>query len=571
MKDRPPLCEAPARATHAGPDWGIIGFALNPPNAPPPPAAPATPVVSASAWAPLSQPVFRMLWVTWLVANTCMWMNDVAAAWLMTTLTTSPALVALVQTASMLPVFLLGLPSGALADILDRRLFFMVTQFWVAGVAVVTCLLVLGGGMTPALLLALTFANGIGLAMRWPVFAAIVPELVPRLQLPAALALNGIAMNGSRIIGPLLAGAIIASLGSAYVFVLNALLSVAAGFVIFKWKRERTVSALPGERFVGAIRVGWQYVRQSTRMHAVLVRIALFFLQSTAVLALLPLVARGLDDGGAGTFTLLLAAMGSGAVVAAAQLPRLRARFNRDQLVNRGSVVQAAATVILAFAPNVWVAVPAMFISGMAWITVANTLTVAAQLALPDWVRARGMSIYQMALMGSAGASAALWGQVASWTSVPISLIAAAVIGQALLVWARRMLIEGGAEEDLTPSQAWKPPVTATPIDPDAGPVLVTIEYQIDPARAEAFRAVMQESRRSRLRHGALAWELFRDVNDPGRYTEYFIDESWVEHLRRFDRVTAADVHLRERRLAFHLGDQPPRVTRRIAETLEPH
>jgi MFS family permease/quinol monooxygenase YgiN len=512
-----------------------------------------------------------MLWVTWLVANTCMWMNDVAAAWLMTTLTTSPALVAMVQTASMLPVFLLGLPSGALADILDRRIFFMVTQFWVAAVAVVTCLLVLGGGITPALLLALTFANGVGLAMRWPVFAAIVPELVPRIQLPAALALNGIAMNGSRIIGPLLAGAIIASLGSAYVFVLNAVLSVAAGFVIFRWKRERTVSALPGERFVGAIRVGWQYVRQSTRMHAVLVRIALFFLQSTAALALLPLVARGLDDGGAGTFTLLLAAMGSGAVVAAAQLPRLRGRFDRDQLVNRGSVVQAVAMLVVAFAPNVWVAAPAMVVSGMAWITVANTLTVAAQLALPDWVRARGMSIYQMALMGSAGVSAALWGQVASFTSVPISLVAAAVTGQVLLVWARRMVIEGGAEDDLTPSQAWKAPVTATPIDPDAWPVLVTIEYQIDPAQAEAFRTVMQESRRSRLRHGALAWELFRDVNDPGHYTEYFIDESWVEHLRRFDRVTAGDVFLRERRLAFHLGDQPPRVTRRIAEPVDPH
>jgi quinol monooxygenase YgiN len=196
---------------------------------------------------------------------------------------------------------------------------------------------------------------------------------------------------------------------------------------------------------------------------------------------------------------------------------------------------------------------------------------VAAQLALPDWVRARGMSIYQMALMGSAGVSAALWGQVASFTSVPISLVAAAVTGQVLLVWARRMVIEGGAEDDLTPSQAWKAPVTATPIDPDAGPVLVTIEYQIDPAQAEAFRTVMQESRRSRLRHGALAWELFRDVNDPGHYTEYFIDESWVEHLRRFDRVTAGDVFLRERRLAFHLGDQPPRVTRRIAEPVDPH
>lgn len=548
-----------------------MGAALNPSDAPPPPAAAAAPAVLASAWAPLSQPVFRMLWFTWLVANTCMWMNDVAAAWLMTTLTTSPALVALVQTASMLPVFLLGLPSGALADILDRRLFFVVTQFWVAAVAVVTCVLVLADAVTPALLLVLTFANGIGLAMRWPVFAAIVPELVPRLQLPAALALNGIAMNASRIIGPLLAGAIIAGLGSAYVFVLNAVLSVAAGFVILRWKRERTVSALPGERFVGAIRVGWQYVRQSTRMQAVLVRIALFFLQSTAVLALLPVIARGLDDGGAGTFTLLLAAMGSGAVVAAAQLPRLRARYTRDQLVNRGSVVQAAMTVVVAFAPQAWLAVPAMFVSGMAWITVANTLTVAAQLALPDWVRARGMSIYQMALMGSAGLSAALWGKVASLASVPASLLAAAATGMLLLLGARRMVVDGGAEEDLTPSQAWKPPVTTTPVDPDAGPVLVTIEYRIDPAQAAAFREVMQESRRSRLRQGALAWELFRDVNDPGLYTEYFIDESWVEHLRRFDRVTAADVHLRERRLAFHIGDRPPVVTRRIAEPVDPH
>lgn len=545
---------------------------MNPsePSASPAPA-PAAKAASASAWAPLAQPVFRMLWLTWLAANTCMWMNDVAAAWLMTTLTTSPALVALVQTASMLPVFLLGLPSGALADILDRRLFFVVTQFWVAAVAVVTCVLVLAQLITPALLLALTFANGIGLAMRWPVFAAIVPELVPRLQLPAALALNGIAMNASRIIGPLLAGAIIASLGSAYVFVLNAVLSVTAGFVILRWKRERTVSALPGERFVGAIRVGWQYVRQSTRMHAVLVRIALFFLQSTAVLALLPVIARGLDGGGAGTFTLLLAAMGSGAVVAAAQLPRLRARYTRDQLVNGGSVLQAAMTVVVAFAPQAWLAVPAMFVSGMAWITVANTLTVAAQLALPDWVRARGMSIYQMALMGSAGLSAALWGKVASLASVPASLLAAAATGMLLLLWARRMVVDGGAEEDLTPSQAWKPPVTATPVDPDAGPVLVTIEYRIDPAQAAAFREVMQESRRSRLRQGALAWELFRDVNDPGLYTEYFIDESWVEHLRRFDRVTAADVHLRERRLAFHIGERPPVVTRRIAEPVDPH
>ena len=250
-----------------------------------------------SPLAPLSVPVFRMLWLTWLVANTCMWMNDVASAWLMTTLTSSPVLVALVQTASTLPVFLLGLPSGALADILDRRKYFMVTQFWVAAVAVVLCGVILAGGVSPHLLLALTFANGIGLAMRWPVFSAIVPELVERPHLPAALALNGVAMNASRIIGPLLAGAIIASFGSAWVFVLNAVLSLLAGFTIMRWRRQATPNPLGRERLASAMRVGLQFVRESPPMRAVLWRISVFFLHATALLALLPLVARGLQGG----------------------------------------------------------------------------------------------------------------------------------------------------------------------------------------------------------------------------------------------------------------------------------
>jgi MFS family permease/quinol monooxygenase YgiN len=523
-----------------------------------------TSTTTPSAWAPLKVQVFRMLWSTWLVANICMWMNDVAAAWMMTSMTTSPIWVALVQSASTLPVFLLGLPSGAMADILDRRRFFIMTQFWIAGVAVLLCAIVVYGVMTPPLLLALTFANGIGLAMRWPVFAAIVPEVVQRPLLPAALALNGVAMNASRIIGPLVAGALIASAGTAWVFVLNAVLSVISGFVIMRWRREHAPSPLGRERLVSAMRVGVQFVRQSARLRAVFLRVALFFLHSTALLALLPLVARNLQGGDAGAFTLLLAAMGMGAIGAALYLPRLRQMMPRDQLVMRATLLQSAATAVMAFAPNIYVAVPAMLVNGAAWITCANSLSVSAQLALPDWVRARGMSMYQMAIMGGSAAGAALWGQVATFSSLQIGLVIAAVSGMLTMYLAQRWVTDLSIEEDLTPSRELKAPVADAP--PGAGHVVVTIDYQIDPERAEDFRLVMEESRRSRLRQGALSWELLRDIGKPGHYIEQIVDESWTEHLRRFDRVTASDVSLRERKLAFHMSEEPPLITRCVME-----
>ncbi len=524
----------------------------------------ASPSAPPSALAPLRLTVFRMLWGTWLVANVCMWMNDVAAAWMMTSLTTTPIWVALVQTASTLPVFLLGLPSGAMADILDRRRYFMLTQFWVASVALLMCAAIVGGWMTPPLLLALTFANGIGLAMRWPVFAAIVPELVPRPQLPAALALNGAAMNGSRIIGPLVAGALIASAGTLYVFLLNAVLSVAAGFMIMRWRRQHTPSPLGRERLSSAMRVGLQFVAHSARLRIVLLRIALFYVHCTAVLALLPLVARGLPGGGAGTYTLLLAAMGLGAVVAVMFLPRLRQRLTLNQRVGYGVLLQAASMAVVAFAPNVYVAVPSMFVGGVAWITVANSLSVSAQLALPDWVRARGMSMYQMALMGSSAVGAALWGQVATWSSVQTSLLAAAA-SSALSLWlARRLWAGHEGEQDLTPATEYTQPVVSTP--PASGQILVTIEYRIDPAQAEAFKAVLEENRHSRLRRGALHWELLHDLGQPGVYVEQIIDASWTDHLRRFERMTADDVALRERARAFHIGDTPLVVKRYVLE-----
>lgn len=535
---------------------------ISPEETPIPPARPKPPKLAALE--PLKLPVFRMLWSTWLIANICMWMNDVAAAWMMTSLTTSPIWVALVQSASTLPVFLLGLPSGALADILDRRRWLMATQFWLAGTAIVLCAAIALDMMTAPLLLALTFANGIGLALRWPVFSAIVPELVPRPQLPAALGLNGIAMNASRIIGPLTAGMLIASAGSVWVFALNAVLSVASGFVVLRWRREHTPNPLGRERLISAMRVGVQFVWQSQRMRAVLSRITIFFFHSTALLALLPLLARNLQGGGAGTFTLLLAAMGSGAIVAVLFLPRLRQALGRDQLVLRGTALQSAATAVMAFAPNAWVALPAMFFGGMAWITVANSLSVSAQLALPDWVRARGMSTYQMAIMGASAIGAALWGQVATVTDLQVSLVVASVTGTLLMLAALRWVTDVSGEDDTTPAKAgWAsgPPSEAPQ---ENGRVVIHVEFIIDPARAAAFHLVMQQTRRARLSQGAIGWELLHDIGEPGRYVEQIVDESWTEHLRRFNRATAADMALRERRLAFHLGESPPVVTRYV-------
>ena len=518
-----------------------------------------------SAWAPLRLKTFRMLWTVWLASNVCMWMNDVAAAWQMTHLTTSPTLIALVQTASSLPVFLLGLGSGALADIVDRRRYFMVTQFWIAITAAVLFGVAVSGQMTAPLLLALVFANGVGLAMRWPVYAAVLPEVVPRAQLGEALALNAVAVNTSRVLGPLVAGILISSAGTEYVFALNCLVSILAGITLFYWKREAKPSVLPGERFLGAMRLGFLYVRESQGMKNALVRIAAFFLHSTAVFALMPLVAQRLGGGGEGaqTYTLLLAAMGVGAVVMATQLPRLRVRYSRDQVTGMGSVITGVAIFGLAFAPKAWAAALAMFVGGAAWILVANSVTIAAQLSLPDWIRARGMSIYQMAIMGATAIGAYIWGKLAELTDVPTSLAAAGVSMVVVTFLTRRTTLQHDA--DLTPTHPFDEPVPALPIELNDGPVMVTIEYLVDPARRGEFEAIMAESRSARLRAGAVSWGLFEDIERPARFVEYFACDTWADYLRRFDRFTAADEELHARRHAFHIAESPPRISRFIA------
>ena len=368
-------------------------------------------------------------------------------------------------------------------------------------------------------------------------------------------------MNLSRIVGPLVAGALIASAGSVWVFALNTVLSLLSAFVVLRWRHERTPSPLGRERLSAPC--GWAAVRSPVAADA---RGAvpgdglLPALHGAAGLA--AALARALPGGDAGTFTLLLASMGAGAIVAVLALPRLRQAHGRDDLVVRGTVLQLAATAAMAFAPSVWLAVPAMVAAGMAWITVANSLSVSAQMSLPNWVRARGMASYQMAIMGSSALGAALWGHVATVGTVQTALFAAATSGVLVMLLTVRFFADNAEEEaDMSPARdGWAVQPTGAP--QEGARIVTTVEYLIDPERAEAFVLLMQESRRARLSEGAIGWQLLSDIRDPARFVEEIVDESWTEHLRRFHRATTADMQLRERRLGFHLGDEPPRISR---------
>jgi len=518
-----------------------------------------------SSWSALRYKSFRVLYSAWVGACLCMFTNDVASAWLMTSLTTSPVMIALVQTAATLPIFLLGLPSGALADILDRRRLLIFTQSWGVVVASALFATAITGHVTPVLLLLLVFANGLVLAIRWPAFSALIPELVPVAEIPTASALSGIANNGSRIAGPLIAGLIIASAGVSWVFAFTALVSAVSAALLISWSYSRKRSALPGERIAGAIRVGIQHVRQTPVLQRVMIRVFAFFFNSIGLIALLPLVAKQLGGSDANTFTLLMSSMGAGAVSAALALPRASRRWAQDVRYAAGTLIFAAGAALAALAEHRPVAMIALFFAGGAWMITANTLMVTATMALPDWVRARGLSIIQMAMMGASASGAAIWGYAAKMTGVPATLVMTALAGPLVLLLTRKTRIGSGAPEDLAPAGVWEMPPIAVPIDPEHGPVLVMVEYRIDPARTSEFLELMRESRRVWLAHGLHSWSLFSDVTQEGRHVEHFIDESWASYLRRNERIAASYVPLRERKWAMHIGPDTPAITRYIA------
>jgi MFS family permease len=501
---------------------------------------------AGSAWSPLRNALFRSLWLATIVANIGTWMQDVGAGWLMTSLSSSPAMVALVEAAGSLPVMLLALPAGALADILDRRRLLLGIQVYYLVVTGVLAVLTAFGFTTPWILLAFTFAIGIGTALEMPAWSAIVPELVPPEDLPAAIALNSIAINVSRAIGPAIAGVLVAAIGVWLVFALNAVSCFAILWALWRWKRPRRTSTLPAERFVSAIRVGMRFVLHTRSLQAVLIRGMAFFLFAASTWSLFPVIVRRELGRGPEVYGFLLTCIGIGAVSGALALPWVRARFRRDVQVAGASVLYASAALALASVQNLALLGIAMLAIGVAWIAILSALQVAAQLTLPEWVRARGLAAFVMVFMGGMTLGSILWGQVAARVGIPEALAIAAggMLAAIALTWRFKLVDKA---RDFAPSMAWAPPVLAETPQPDAGPVMVTIEYRVDAAKRKEFVAAMQHVREMRKRNGAYFWELFHNSADPTLYVEVFMDESWTEHLRQHERVSVADREIQAR------------------------
>jgi MFS family permease len=494
-----------------------------------------------SAWAPLRHRLYRGLWTAQLVSNIGTWMQNVGAVWLMGSLGGSPALVALVQSAVTLPVFLTALPAGALADIVDRRRLLLVTQSWMllsaTALAVVTWLDV----VTPGILLALVFSLGLGTAVNMPAWQAIQPELVPRREFPQAVALGSASINVGRAVGPAIGGVLVALAGSEAVFLLNAVSFMGIVAVLASWRRKRSESDMPTERLTGAVRAGLRYGRNSPALRAVLARSATFMIAASAFMALLPVVARSELDMSAAGFGLLLTCFGAGAVVATATLPRLRARFSVDRLVVGATLLVALAALALALTPWVAGAVAASLAAGTAWVTCLSSFNISAQGALPAWVRARGMGFYLLTVQGGTAAGAALWGTVATVWGVRWALGAAACALAVGTLVARKFRLARGERLDLRSVPYDAEPRLVLEPRPEQGPVLVTVEYRVPESNADQFAEAMKKVGRVRRRTGARRWGLFRDPADPERFLETFLVESWEEHLRQHQRVTATD------------------------------
>ena len=504
----------------------------------------------ASLWHPLRLPIFRSLLIANVVSDIGTFMQNVGAAWLMVSLNAGPMYVALTQTASALPFFVLALPAGAIGDIVDRRKLILCTEIWMVTVAAVLAVLTIAGVMSPLLLLILTFALAAGDAFESPTWRAVLPELVEKEDLAAASALNGIEFNLARAVGPALAGAVVALAGVGSAFLINTVSFAGVIIVIARWKRSPARRATPRETVAGATRAAVRYVRYSPEIRILLARSGMVMFFASGLLALLPSVARRIS-GSSLCYGLLLGAFGSGAVLGALVLQKARSRFSSDAVTSFGIALFGIATIAVGMLRATWSLAPVMLTAGAAWVSFMSLFNVQLLNRAPDWVRARVLAVSLLVFQGGVAGGSAVWGAVATHAGISQALVWAGV-GALISAASALFLRVSDIGPDLTPWNHWRLPPFKTEVE---GPVLVTVEYEVSPDRESEFLEAMREYERVRRRDGASRWGISRDIETSGRYLETFTVPSWREHVRQHDRLTRADSGMERRLRSFTRRD----------------
>jgi MFS family permease len=533
-----------------------------------------------SGFAPLRIPLFRDRWIAATISNLGTWMQDTAGTWLMTSLTASPLLIALMQTAASLPVLGLGLLAGATADIFERRRLLIFWQSWMLASVAVLSVLTFLGHISPWSLLGFTFLLNIGASMNNPAWQAIVPELVPREIIPETVALNAASNNLARALGPALGGLMVAAFrqhvdtGSAYVFLLNSLSFAGVIWVLVNWKRIPLFkSTLPSERIAASIRGGLRYVRYAPDLQTSLLRAFTFTFFVSAIWSLLAVVAkRDLAQGALG-YGILNGSLGLGAVVAATVLPRIRRRFSVDKIIAFATFYNAFTLTVLALVHRPALIIVTLIVSGFCWTSTMASLNTSVQVSVPAWVQARALGTYMMTFQGGLALGSIVWGFVAEHASTPAALIASGAGLVLTFPFVSRFRVLRGGIPDTTPHQYKRaapslapfPEADADSSDPAlAGPVRISIDYRIPLDNYAEFTRLVHQLRGVRLRDGALRWGIYRDAANPEHLNETFIMESWLDYLRSRERVTAADEQIRKATWALHQDNEPPRISYQI-------
>ncbi|MGW9230092.1 MFS transporter [Pseudorhizobium sp. NPDC055634] len=511
---------------------------------------------SRSPFAPLRHPTYRSMWIASMASNLGGLVQAVGAAWMMTALTTSENLVALVQASTALPIMLFSVVSGALADSFDRRRVMLTAQFLMLAASLLLTTVAALDLLTPWLLLMFTFVIGSGTALHNPSWQASVGDIVPRPDLPEAVSLNSAGFNITRSVGPALGGVIVAVAGAAAAFAVNAVSYFALIYALLRWRPEVPNNPLPREALGSAISAGFRYVAMSPNLEKVMLRGFVFGLSAGSVLALLPVVARDILDGGALTYGIMFGAFGVGGIAGAFLNAHIRQRLRSEAIVRVSFTGFAISAAIIGLSGSSAITFVALVLAGICWVVTLSLLNTVVQLSTPRWVVGRALSLYQTATFGGIAAGSWLWGQWAEDLGPANALVSSSLLMLAGAALGLRLPMPDFRSLNLDPLNRFVEPSLSLEIQPRSGPIVIQVDYDIADEDLPEFLSLMAERRRIRIRDGARNWALMRDLQYPEIWTETYHVPTWVEYVRHNQRRTQADAETTDRILALHRGEQ---------------